>query len=336
MKKYVNIFLILLLLLIAHPARADGHGKAVMGTILGGVLIGVGATSLSTDVGTCSTPSMINCWKIPLDILEIVGGVMAMSQNSQAAAQTAPTGGINGIPKLNLPPGTLPPDIKIPKPGVVYFTKNPDGTPNPQLPSKDDLKRLIQSGFINGNIAPDGTTLDDALAKLNDNYDKAKDAVNAYNNQQALNGDDPNSGTQIASSNGQGNTSDEYIGLNKGVSGSSSNNDSNNDIGLDGLDTNRFSPSPTNADLDALKKNRGDFSRVKIIGMNTEDETGKALSIFERVSRAIRGERNRDLTLAKIEWARKEAFNQQKTPTKTAPKISASNDLKSNRTDIRI
>ena len=335
MKKYVNIFLILLLLLIAHPARADGHGKAVMGTILGGVLIGIGATSLATDTAECPTPNPGACAKIALDIAEIVGGVMAMSQNSQAAAQTAPTGGINGIPKLNLPPGTLPPDIKIPKPGIVYFTKNPDGTPNPQFPSKDDLKRLIQSGFVNGNAAPDGSTLDDALAKLNDNYDKAKDAVNAYNNQQALNGNDPNAGTQIAS-NGQGNASDEYIGLNKGVSGSSSNNDSNNDIGLDGLDTNRFSPSPSNADLDALKKNRGDFSRVKIIGMNTEDETGKALSIFERVSRAIRGERNRDLTLAKIEWARKEAFNRQKIPTKTAPKISASNDLKSNRSDNRI
>jgi hypothetical protein len=335
MKKYVNIFLILLLLLIAHPARADGHGKAVIGTILGGVLIGVGATSLSTDIGTCSTPAMINCWKIPLDILEIVGGVMAMSQNSQAAAQTAPTGGLNGFPKLNLPPGTLPPDIKIPNPGVIYFTKNPDGTPNPQFPSKDELKRLIQSGFVNGNVAPDGSTLEDALAKLNDNYDKAKDAVIAYNNQQALSGDDPNSGTQIASSNGQGNASDDYVGLNTG-SGLNSNNDSNNDIGLDGIDTNRLSPSPSNADLDALKKNRGDFSRVKIIGMNTEDQSGKALSIFERVSRAIRGERNRDLTLAKIEWARKEAFNRQKIPTKTAPKISVSKDLKSNRTNNHI
>ena len=128
MKKYVNIFLILLLLLIAHPAHADGHGKAVMGTILGGVLIGIGATSLATDTAECPTPNPVACAKIALDVLEIVGGAMAMSQNSQAAAQTAPTGGINGIPKLNLPPGTLPPDIKIPKPGIVYFTKNPDGT----------------------------------------------------------------------------------------------------------------------------------------------------------------------------------------------------------------
>jgi hypothetical protein len=47
--------------------------------------------------------------------------------------------------------------------------------------------------------------------------------------------------------------------------------------------------------------------------MNSEDETGKTLSIFERVSRTIRGERNRDLTLAKIEWARKEALNKQKS-----------------------
>ena len=125
------------------------------------------------------------------------------------------------------------------------------------------------------------------------------------------------------------------MGINTG-SGLNSSSDSNNDIALDGVDANRLSPSPSNADLDALKKNRGDFSRVKIIGMNTEDQSGKALSIFERVSRAIRGERNRDLTLAKIEWARKEAFNRQKIPTKTAPKISASNDLKSNRSDNRI
>jgi hypothetical protein len=59
-----------------------------------------------------------------------------MSQNSQAAAQTSPTGGLNGLPKTSPAPGTLPPDIKIPNPGVVYFTKNPDGTPNRQFRAK--------------------------------------------------------------------------------------------------------------------------------------------------------------------------------------------------------
>jgi hypothetical protein len=93
--------------------------------------------------------------------------------------------------------------------------------------------------------APDGTTLDDALAKLNDNYDKAKDAADAFNQQSAagafLPGGDGGLG---GDSSGSG---DDYTGLNKG-DGSETGAKSG---GFD-FPTNSFPNN--NADLDNLKK----------------------------------------------------------------------------------
>ncbi len=338
MKQLFSIFLILSLLVNVRSAQADGHGQAVMGTLLGGALIGIGSASLAKDISTCNpTYNIAPCLKIPLDILEIAGGAMAMAQNSKSAAETAPRGGSpyggglnNGLPNITLPPGVTVPDPNKP----LVFGNDSNGNPNFQFPPKEDLQRLVQSGFENGT-APDGTTLEEALAKLNDNYDKAKNAVDAYN-QRALSGpsDLGNGSSLIASSKDVLSTNNDDVGLNKG------NGTATEDTYVGADFTNPFDSNPynSNIDLNALKKNRGETPRVKIIGMNAEDSNGRSLTIFERVSRAIRGDRNRDLTLAKIEWSRKAALNKQKTPSINIPKIkiSAANKLKFNTSDTRI
>jgi hypothetical protein len=325
MKRTIGLIFILALLTSAKFARADGHGQAVMGTLLGGALIGIGGASLATDSSACAAQDYAACAKIPLDILEIAGGAMAMAQNNKAAGQTAPGGGssYSGVPSLNTPNTTLPPGVTVPDPNKpLVFGNDSNGNPNFQFPPKEDLQRLVQSGFENG-ASPDGTTLEEALAKLNDNYDKAKNAVAAYN-QQALGGPsnlDANSSPFVASSqDGLSSTNNDDVGLNKG----NGIRTAESEVGLD--PTNPFDSNPynSNIDLNALKKSRGETSRVKILGMNAVDSNGRSLTIFERVSRAIRGDRNRDLTLAKIEWSRKAALNKQKAPSIFAPKVKIS------------
>jgi len=78
-----------------------------------------------------------------------------------------------------------------------------------------------------------------------------------------------------------------------------------------------------NADLDNLKKMRGEPDPVTPVGLNLQNNnTNKLLTIFERAARVLRGDRNRDISLAKIEWTRKEALKKQgKAPsTISAPK----------------
>jgi hypothetical protein len=352
MKRLLGIFFILMLILNTPHANADGHGKAVVGTILGGALIGIGAASLVKDINTCSTPEMLNCWKIPLDILEIAGGGMAMMQNNTAANQTSPNGGPTFNPNINIPNMPNTPNTTIPnlpntpntqKP--IVFGTDSNGNPSFQFPPKEELERLVQSGFENGT-APDGTSLNDALAKLNENYDKAKEAVASYN-QQALSGgalpfsdfgsSSPSNSQLADSNNGTSSLGSDFLGLNKGTQLSSkdpySGIDSNNSS-----DSNTLSPNATELNLDKIKKQRGESQPVKIIGLNTEDSNGRTLSIFERVTRAIRGDRNRDLTLAKIEWTRKAVLNKPKAPSILAPKVklSASDKTQTSSTKTQI
>jgi len=306
--------------------------------LLGGALIGIGSVSLATDSSACAAQDYAACVKILPDLLEIAGGAAAMSQNNTAANQTNP-----GAPTA---PGNvtndkvdtvLPPGIKVPDPNKpITFGTDSSGNPNFQFPPKEELEKLVKSGFENTN-SQNGSTLDDALAKLNENYDKEKNAVAAYN-QRALGlaPDTTNDLMQVASNDGLTPVGSDIAGLNNGSkTGSSTNNSSLDDDSSNSSDN--HSPNST-VDLDALKKSRGASTPVKMIGLNTENSSGRALTIFERVSRAIRGDRNRDLTLAKIEWARKEAFNKQKAPTLLVPKvkISSTSESKKNSTSNRI
>jgi hypothetical protein len=297
-----------------------GHGKAKSGTMLGGVLIAVGTVGLGISIAGCSScVGMCGwCYKIPLDVLAIAGGIMAMNQNSKAASDTAPkginfggitAGGLNsGIP--NIPDGV--PNVNIAEkcreaPSTCSCNDAACSQPQLTLPPKEELEKLIRNGPI-----PDGSSLEDALAKLNENYDKAREGVGKFNQLSSAGAFDP-AGSGLAGlgdGDGSGDSSEngnsDSTGLGAGSSGkrSSSSDDSYDDD---------FKTEPM---IDALAKQRGEQGKVLLMGMNAIDKKGKALSIFERLTRALRGKNDRDLVLAKNEWIRKKALKNKKNSVK--------------------
>jgi hypothetical protein len=246
----------------------------------------------------------------------MIGGAIAMSQNGKAAKDTAPnplnlggltTGGglglgsgldpMNGLPKF---------DIEKCTPPVCNCNDAACSQPQINLPPKQELEGLMRSGPL-----PDGTSLDDALAKLNENYDKAKDAAANFNQMSAAGAFDPNAGGLSLDSTGSGDSSgkdnSDYTGVGSNLFGSgkkSGSDDSDDD----------FKTEPM---IDALSKQRGDQSKALLMGMNAIDsKNGKILTIFERLTRALRGKNDRDLVLAKNEWIRKKAIKNKKNSVK--------------------
>ena len=292
-----------------------GHGKAKSGTMLGGILIAVGTIGLGISTVMCYNSASL-CWKIPLDLLAIAGGIMAMNQNSKSADETAPkginlggitAGGLNsGIP--NIPDGV--PNVNIAEkcreaPSTCTCNDTACSQPQLTLPPKEELEKLIRSGTM-----PDGTSLEDALAKLNENYDKARDGVGKFNQLSTAGAFDPaggglaSTGDDSGDSSENGNTDAAGVGL-----GSASGKRS----GGDDLDEDDFKTEPM---IDALAKQRGEQGKVLLMGMNAINKNGKALTIFERLTRALRGKNNRDLILAKNEWIRKKALKNKKNSVK--------------------
>jgi hypothetical protein len=202
---------------------------------------------------------------------------------------------MNGLPKF---------DIEKCKPPVCNCNDAACSQPQINLPPKQELEGLMRSGPL-----PDGTSLDEALAKLNENYDKAKDAADSFNQMSAAGAFDPNAGglsldsTGSDDSYGKDNSGD--IGLALSGSGKKSSSDDSDDD---------FKTEPM---IDALAKQRGDQSKALLMGMNTIDsKNGKILTIFERLTRALRGKNDRDLVLAKNEWIRKKALKNKKISVK--------------------
>ncbi len=312
-----------------------------MGAIMGGILVLLGAKDVHLGMGetntwcTCAANpySAASCqpgctkgrWQIAQGIGEIAGGAASMLMNSENNKQTSPGGGLNfdktttGGLNLNLPKnpdGTTPnlPDKCKEIPQICKCNDASCNQPTLQLPPKDELEKLMRAGGSSKALAPDGTTLDDALAKLNDNYDKAKDAADAFNQQSAagafLPGGEGGLGGDSSGSGG------DYMGLNKGDGSDSASKGG-------GFDSPSNPFLNNNADLDNLKKMRGEPDPVTTVGLNLQNNnTNKLLTIFERAARVLRGDRNRDISLAKIEWTRKEALKKQgKAPsTISAPK----------------
>ncbi len=322
------------------------QAKANIGTIskiLGGVLVLVGAKDVYQGMGetntwcTCAASlypaTAVTCqpgctkgrWQIAQGVLEMGGGMAAMMNNSKTEKELNPNptpntpgattaGTTNNTPQL--PDGTRAsiPDKCKEFPQLCKCNDSACNQPTLQLPPKDDLEKLMRAGGSSKALAPDGTTLDDALAKLNENYDKAKDAADAFNQQSAagafLPGGDGGLG---GDSSGSG---EDYMGLNKGDGSDSASKGG-------GFDSPSNPFLNNNADLDNLKKMRGEPDPVTTVGLNLQNNnTNKLLTIFERAARVLRGDRNRDISLAKIEWTRKEALKKQgKAPsTISAPK----------------
>ena len=313
-----------------HQAKAT-QGKT--GQMLGGLLIVAGAFVTYqgyTQVNTTCYPVTVqpSCgygWaKVAGGLLGMAGGLIAMNQNGQNDKELTPggfSGGITAGPSNpNWPKNPDGSPINLPDkckefPQLCKCNDSACNQPTLQLPPKDDLEKLMRASSGNKGIAPDGTTLDDALAKLNDNYDKAKDAANAFNQQSAagafLPGGEGGLGGDSSGSGG------DYMGLNKGDGSDSASKGG----GFDSP-SNPFANN-SNADLDNLKKMRGEPDPVTTVGLNLQNNnTNKLLTIFERAARVLRGDRNRDISLAKIEWTRKEALKKQgKAPsTISAPK----------------
>jgi len=293
----------------AIPAGGGGaHNKAKTGQMLGGVLIGVGA--ITTAIGYAHA----NGWLIAGGIVEMAGGLVAMLQNGQAAKETAPnplnlggltTGGGLGLGNgPDLPNGLPKFDVQKCTPPVCNCNDAACSQPQINLPPKQELEGLIRSGPL-----PDGTTLDEALAKLNENYDKAKDAADAFNKMSAAGAFDPNAGGLSLDSTGSGDSSGKDNSGDKGVALSGSVKKSGSDDSDDDFKTEPM--------IDALSKQRGDQSKALLMGMNAiDDKNGKILTIFQRLTRAIQGKNDRDLILAKNEWIRKKALKNKKISVK--------------------
>ncbi len=289
------------------------HNKAKSGQLMGGILIGVGAISLGIGLAPCASSQCNWPWIIG-GLLEMAGGALAMSQNGQAAADTAPnplnlggltTGGGLGLGNgPDLPNGLPKFDIQKCKPPICNCNDAACSQPQINLPPKQELEGLIRSGPL-----PDGTTLDDALAKLNENYDKAKDAADAFNKMSAAGAFDPNAGGLSLDSTGSGDSSGKDNSGDKGVALSGSVKKSGSDDSDDDFKTEPM--------IDALSKQRGDPSKALLMGMNAiDDKNGKILTIFQRLTRAIQGKNDRDLVLAKNEWIRKKALKNKKISVK--------------------
>ena len=286
------------------------HNKAKSGQMMGGLLIGAGAITVA--IGYSASPVS---WPIvAIGMLEMAGGLVAMLQNGQAAKETAPntlnlggltTGGGLGLGNgPDLPNGLPKFDVQKCTPPICSCNDAACSQPQINLPPKQELEGLMRSGTM-----PDGTTLDEALAKLNENYDKAKDAADAFNKMSAAGAFDPNAGglsldsTGSDDSSGKDNSGDSGVTLSGSVKKSGS-DDSDDD----------FKTEPM---IDALAKQRGDQSKALLMGMNAIDsKNGKILTIFERLTRAIQGKNDRDLILAKNEWIRKKALKNKKISVK--------------------
>lgn len=291
----------------------------VLGSILGGALVVHGLFSLYKDLPK-ATSCTANCggeWaKVGFDMLEIAGGAMALMSNmgnesdtrSGPEMPTMPGGG--GAPGGGMPAPSDIPNLCAQMPQACKVDPNTN-RPQLSLPPKSTMRAALAKSFNGQAVNPMGLSLEEALTDLDDKYDQAADAIAAFNNASdsgafdtAMSGEDLGTTAQADGDAGTGE------GLNKGR-GISGNGAAPN---FDALTLPTGETMDWNALLNKTKAERGPLSRANAVGMNLQDgKSGRVLSLWERVSRAIRGTRDRDILLAKVEWSRKRAMNKQGT-----------------------
>ncbi len=319
--------------LLQSNANAQGKGMATVGKLMGGALIGVGTFNLVKDIGTCAATPPVNCWKIPVDLLEIGGGAFAMMNNSETESQldnpgfrsSSSSSSSSGGPGDG-PGGDDDTIDKICAEMPANCPRDPEtNRPNLVLPSKETIRDAFKKNW--GAVAsPDGKTLDEALAEVDANYDKAAEAVAAFNSASDSGAfDGAGSGSELAGLGDEGGEGETGVELNRGLASTTA---------PDGSEMLSFAgEAPMNMEsfLNKLKKDRPAPIAAKAVGLNLENRDGSVLSLFERVTRAIRGTRDRDILLAKVEWSRKEAAKKlakANTPVKQkkAPHIAVSTE----------
>jgi len=308
-------------------AKADGNGMAMVAKGLGGALVAVGLFGLYKDItaanADCSnTATAAKCttdkWNIAKDLLETAGGATAMLANSNNGSQvsagdtTAGTGstqsGYNTDPGgTTSGSGSSLSDMCTQQP-TMCNTDPKTGLTTLNMPSLGTLQgQLSSAGFIPSQMTdPAGVGLDQALGNLSSSYSKASEAVAAYN-AAATNGNFSSASSSGIAGNGVGkDTAGNGVGLDTTAGRAPAS------AGAAG-DANQIAQVPVdtlglNDLIDKTKKDRGAPEEVTANGLNiATSKDGRLLTIFERVTRAIRGTRDRDLLLAKIEWARKAA-----------------------------
>lgn len=311
-----------------------GKGMATAAKVVGGVLIGVGIYTTvkgfiqfitpANEAGVpCAVPvpktGLTPCeikglTKMGLGLLETAGGAAAMMVNADSESQldsgtTAGAGlpGMEGYAGGGGPGQPTLPDLCASMPQACRVDPNTN-RPTLALPPKADMKAAITKAFNGQAVDPSGLTLDQALSDLDEKYDKAADAVAAFNNASnagafdaAMNGEDLGTTAQ-----GDGDAADGE-GLTKGraLAGASG-------ASPDILTLPNGQSMDWNALLNKTKAERGAPKGANAIGLNLQDaKSGRILTLWERVSRAIRGTRDRDILLAKVEWTRQQVLAKQ-------------------------
>ncbi|MEZ4815319.1 MAG: hypothetical protein R3A80_08970 [Bdellovibrionota bacterium] len=336
-------------------AGGGGNGMAMVGKMLGGVLVAVGVSGLFKNYGeyqTFSNAANTNCPNpyaatacaaanagktkemkdMAINLLEIAGGAAALMSNSGTEADTRAGG---DLPKYEgytpesaagagLPAGTNLPDVCASMPGACKIDPETN-RPQIALPPKEEMMAKLSSTFAGQAVNPDGLSLDEALSDLDKKYDAAADAVAAFNSASdsgafdaAMNGE----GAELASTGQPDGDAGIGEGLNTGrgpASGSAGG-------GLEAFTLPTGETTDWVSLLNKKKSDRGTLSRTKAVGMNLEDaRSGRLLTLFERVTRTLRGTRDRDILLAKVEWTRKSVLKTQ-NKARAKPKLAVSTE----------
>jgi len=324
------------MLVPTRQAKAVDAATAGIAKMLGGVLIMHGAYSLYKDIGDLVKLNSTNTMgqnsgliakkqgEIGLDLLEIAGGAAAMMMNADSESDLKQEG---YVPEAGAPAGGAGGGTTAGSAGEIADTcammptlcqKTPDGKPVLRLPPKDDMKAAITQGFNGQPVNADGLSLEEALSDLDDKYDKANSAIGAFNTA-SQNGAFDEGGSALADTSQGDGDGGEGEGLNtgRGVAGGTSG-------GLESFNLPNGQSTDWASLLAKTKAERGPLAGAKAVGMNLEDgRTGRLLTLFERATRTLRGTRDRDILLAKVEWTRKEAAKKQR---KKHPNIAVSTE----------
>lgn len=320
-----------------HQAKAVDAQTAGIAKMLGGVLIIHGLFELKKDFVEYKTHSATIATnpvspgivakkqiEIPLDLLEIAGGAAAMMMNADSendlkdSAFSSPDMTPAGSPGGGSPGGSLADISNTCDMMPSLCQKDADNRPLLRLPPKEELKAAVTKGFNGQPVNADGLSLEEALNDLDDKYGQADNAIAAFNAASQSGAFDEGGANLADTSQGDGDGGiGEGLNTGRGVAGS----------GGGGLESITL-PGGQSTDWASLltkkKAERGPLSGAKAVGMNLEDgRTGRLLTLFERATRTLRGTRDRDILLAKVEWTRKEAARR---VSKKHPNIAVSTE----------
>lgn len=178
------------------------------------------------------------------------------------------------------------------------------------------MKGAIKTGFEkNPEGFPPGFSLDDALSKLDSEYGKAQEAIDAFNTASAAGA---LSGNSMLADSGDLQKIKDPSNYTSGKDVPKVGKSGEGISGAGSVDNGEPKDWFGNKLNNHLASKREPVRAVNRHGLTLEDaRTGRLLTIFERVSRAIRADRDRDITLAKIEWARKEIAKKNKLKNNT-------------------